>query len=135
MKLDIFKKLFSSPNAYIRLEALKQMSELPVCDKAFMLRILIDRDNDFSSRQYSLKALMVEKDAQKDIADLLFSDIGSFKAKRSELIKNMQMAGAVGFKAAKEYIIQLSKLRFFWNRKVRQKALDVLEGWGYEQKH
>ncbi|MEW5894414.1 MAG: hypothetical protein AB1650_01465 [Candidatus Omnitrophota bacterium] len=122
VKLDIYKRLFATPNAYIRLEALKRMSELSICDKSFLLEILKNKDSDYHMRQYSLKAVMVSDEARREAAEILFSKSGPYGGNRKALIGHMQMAAEVGLKESIDWIEKISQRRFFWNAGLRAQA-------------
>ena len=56
--------------------------------------------------------------------------IPSFYGRKNELlIENMQIVFDLGLIEAAGYIRDLSRRRFFWNRKLRDKANQILKEW------
>ena len=126
--LEILKKIFVSSNNIIRLEVLKSMQSNPHMDKEFLLPLLKKEDARFKKQAF----LILAKDdpARKEALDELFSHSSLLGFKNNILLENMMIleeAEGVELKEAKAYLTLLSKKPFFWNRNVREKALEVLK--------
>ena len=132
--LEILKNIFATSNAYIRMEVLKIMSVLPVCDQAFLFDVLTQTNNDMSIRQQGLLALMKDKNANKKAIDILLSEFGPFAKHNKLLVENIKIIGNVNLKEAAEHLIFLSKKSSFWSRSVGNAAAEVLKGWEHEKR-
>ena len=61
--------------------------------------------------------------------DLLFSLTSSWRKRNKFSPENVKLVYDAGLKEAKAYIAGFANIKFFWNRKIRQKAREVLEKW------
>jgi hypothetical protein len=125
--LGVLDHIYSLSNELIKIEILNSMRKLKKVDVQFLLRQL-DTDSP-SLRKNLLSVLILNAQAGEGALDLLFK-IPSFCGRKNELlIENMQIVFDLGLIEAAGYIRDLSRRRFFWNRKLRDKANQILKEW------
>ena len=125
--LGILDHIYSSANELIKIEILNSMRKLKKVDAQFLLRQL--NTDSPSLRKNLLSALILDAQVSQGALDFLLK-IPSFCGKHNErLIENIQIVFDLGLIEAAGYIRDLSRRRFFWNRKLRSKAKQVLKEW------
>ncbi|MDD5238537.1 MAG: hypothetical protein PHU96_06225 [Candidatus Omnitrophica bacterium] len=125
--LDALEHIFSIGNELIKLEALRAMQELSEVDREFLFSIL--KKTDFSLKKEALIVLSKDEGARKKAADILLDIHGLLGSKNKVILQNMMIIEETGLKEAGDYLVSLSRRRFFWNKKIRRKAQEILEGW------
>lgn len=125
--LGILGHIYSSANELIKLEILNIMRKLKKVDVEFLIRQL-NTDSPVLRRNL-LSVLILDAQAGDGVLDLLLT-IPDFCGRNNELlIENMQMVFDLGLIEAAGRIHDLSRRRFFWNRKLRVKAKQILKEW------
>ncbi len=125
--ISILEYIYSGANELIKVESLKAMRKLKKVDTKFLLRQL--NTDSFSLKRELFSVLVLDAQAENDILDLLFK-VSSFLGSKNELlIENMQIAFDLQIVQAVSRIHGLSCRRFFWNRKLRAKAKQILKEW------
>lgn len=128
LALEILKHIFSLSNDFVKIEVLKVMQKLPLQDEAFLFSLL--KKGYFLQRKHALLILAKNSQLREKAFSLLLS-ISNPLGLRSRIIKeNLELIEEVTFKEAKKYLLRLSKSRFFWNRVIRKKALNILDKYG-----
>jgi len=123
----ILKYIYSAANELVKFESLKAMRKLKAIDTAFLMRQL--NTDSFPLRSEIVSVLMLDKQANNDLLGLLFR-IPSFMGRKNELlIENMQIVFDLHFLEAVSCIKDLSRRRFFWNRQLRNRAIQILKEW------
>jgi hypothetical protein len=125
--LDILEYIYSSANELVKIEALKAMRKLMKVDTVFLMRQL-NTDSSLLRGQL-LSVLILDTRAKNDILDMLFKIPGFLGSKNELLIENMKIVFDLHFIEASGCIKDLSRRRFFWNRKLRNKAIQILKEW------
>lgn len=124
--IEILKKIFSFPPRIIKIEVLKAMRKMPAHDENFLFSVLKEKDIFLKKEAFAILADN-EKTAEKALKELLgiFNPLGIrnyLLEKNIDVIIEKDAAAA----AARDYLIILSKKRFFWNRGLRKKAKEAL---------
>ncbi len=122
--VKILEHIYFSANNFIKLEVLKKMRELSLCHGSFLINIV--KKGDFLQRKEALNVISKHKEVAKEAAQVLL-DITNPLGIRSRLIEdNLKLIDEVPLVQAKDYLIGLSNYRFFWNRRVRMAAKNIL---------
>jgi len=126
LALEILEYIYSSANELIKIEALTAMAKFKKVDADFLLRQL--SADSFLLRKNLFSVLILDERAGEKALDLLLK-ISSFFGKNNDLlIENMQIVFDLRFVKAVGLIRDLGRRRFFWNKKLRNKAKQVLKG-------
>lgn len=125
--LGALEHVFAIGDEFIKLEALRAMQELSQVNREFLFSIL--KKADFSLKKEALIALSKDEEARKKAADILLDIHGFMGSKNKVILQNMIIIEEAGLREAGEYLVSLSRRRFFWNRKIRRKAQEILEAW------
>lgn len=131
--IEILKVIFSFPFRIIKIEVLQAMRKIPAHDENFLFSVLKEKDVFLKKEAFAILADN-EKTAEKALKELLgiFNPLG---IRNYVLEKNIEVIiekdAAI---AARDYLIILSKKRFFWNRSLRKKAKEAL-GYSDVRKH
>ncbi|MDD5409146.1 MAG: hypothetical protein PHC71_03540, partial [Candidatus Omnitrophica bacterium] len=129
--LNILEYIYSGANELVKIESLKAMRKLKKVDVAFLMRQLNTASS--SLRGQLLSVLILDAQAKNDILDILFKAPGFLGSKNELLIENMKIAFDLHFVEAAACIKALGRRRFFWNRKLREKAAQILKEWNVNQ--
>ncbi len=124
--VEILKYIFSFSGKLVKIEALKAMREMSKRDEEFLLSLL--RGGEGFLKREALLALCSDDKARKDALEILLcvtSPFGMHNEILGENVEIVQETDALPF--AREYLVVLSRRRFFWNRALRRKAEDALE--------
>lgn len=125
--LSILEYIYLSANELVKIESLKAMRKLKKVDIAFLMRQL--NTDSLLLRNMLLSVLILDAQAKNKALDLLFGFPGFLGNKNKLLIENMQIAFDLRFIEALDYIKQLSRRKFFWNKELRNKASGILKEW------
>ena len=125
LSLEVLKHIFSSANNFIKIKVLEKMEELRIGDEGFLLSIIDNRD--FLQRKQTLSLLVRNPSSRPKVAQMLLAIPNHFGLKSRVIKENLKLVGEIPFPEAKAYLIALSKYRFFWNRKIRIKAKEILK--------
>jgi hypothetical protein len=125
--LGILDHIYSSANELIKIEILNIMRKLKKVDVQFLTRQL----NTHSPllRKNLLAVLILDAQSTDGVLGLLFKIPGFCGRNNQLLIENMQIVFDLRLIEAAGYIRDLSRRRFFWNRKLRDKAKQILKEW------
>lgn len=125
--LEVLKYIFSIADEFIKVEVLKAMQELTQIDKEFLFSIL--KTKDIFLKKEAI-AVLIKKEQTKDEAIKELISIPSPLGIRNKIIlQNLEIIEELRLSEAFDYIVSLSKRRFFWNRNVRNKAKEILRNW------
>jgi hypothetical protein len=127
LAINILEYVYKGANELVKIESLEGMRRIGKVDTDFLMRQL-DTDS-FSLRSKLISVLILDSKIRKDVLGLLFDIPGLMGSKNGLLIENMQIACDLHFTEAAESLKGLSRRRFFWNRKLRAKALQILKEW------
>ena len=125
--LSILDHIYSSANELIKIEILNVMRKLKKVDVEFLMDQL--KTDSPSLRKNLITILLLDEQAKNGVLERLFK-IPSFLWNKNELlIENMQIVFDLHFVEASSFIKDLNRRRFFWNRKLRAKASQILKEW------
>ncbi len=125
--LEILKNIFSVSGNIIKIEVLKSMQALPVIDDEFLFSVL--GKGDIFLKREALAILAKDDNLKKKALEKLFFIKSPFGKRNQLIIENLIAIEDTEIEGAQDYIIPLSKRSFFWNRDMREKALEVLRKW------
>lgn len=121
--LEIYKAIYSMGNNFIRIEAIRAVSKLPIKDDNFLLDIL--RTGDIFCKKEVLSSIQNNKLLRDRALEFLFKE-GNWR----HLKENIDLVVELKLFGAKPFLLKLSKKPFFWNngrRKAAKSALAKLE--------
>ncbi len=125
--LEALEYIYSSANELIKIEVLIAMAKFKKVDVDFLMRQL--SADSFLLRKNLFSVLILDAQAREKGLDLLFK-IPNFFGKKSDLLmENMQLVFDLRFVEAAGRIRDLAGRRFFWNKKMRNKAKQILKEW------
>jgi len=125
LSLEIFKHIFSSANDFVKIKVLKKMVELHLGDEKFLFSI-IDKGG-FLQRKQVLLLLVTSSPSRSKIAQMLLAISNPFGLKSKVIEERLRLVDEVPFPETRAYLTALSKYRFFWNRRIRRKANEILK--------
>ncbi len=125
LSTEILKHIFSSANDFVRIKVLEKMAELNLDDEEFLLSI-IDKGG-FLQRKQVLSLLVKSPSLRSKIAQVLLNISNPFGLRGRIIQENLRLIDEVPFPEARDRLTALSKRRFFWNRKIRIKADEILK--------
>jgi len=125
--LDILERIYSSSNHLVKLEVLEAMARGRNIDSAFLIRQL--NSDSILLKKGALSALIIEPAGREEALKLLLNIPGQWGRRNRVIIENMQLVYSLGLKEASDYIKALARRRFFWNRRLREKAAKILKEW------
>lgn len=123
----ILKYLYTHANELIKFEVLKAMSKLNKVDAEFLLRQL--NTDSLVLRRSLVSLLMPDERLKKSTLVSCFKIFSPWGIKNDFLMENMQIVFDLKFSEAVSYIQELSFRKFFWNKKLRNKAKKILKEW------
>ncbi|MBU1726174.1 MAG: hypothetical protein KJ880_00885 [Candidatus Omnitrophica bacterium] len=125
--LEVLEFLFAADNKFIKIETLKAMRDLKLLDEKFLFQIL--KSKDYALRREAFAVLIYHKETESVAAEMIFSVRSLLGLKNNLLIENMMIVNDLDFVQASDYLYSFAKRRFFWNRKLRDKAKSILRKW------
>jgi len=124
VNLGILKHIFSVANNFMKVKVLERMRELNLEDQSFLFSIF-DR-GEFLQRKQVLLILANNPSLRSKIAQMLLDIRNPFGLKSKIINGNLNLVSEVYFPEVKNYLIALSKYKFFWNKNIRLKAKEIL---------
>jgi len=125
LSLEILKHVFSSANSFVKMKVLEKMKELGIGDEEFLF--LVINKGEFLQRKQALSLLVESHSSRSRVAQMLLAIPNPFGLKSKIIKENLRLVSEVPFPEVKAYLTVLSKYRFFWNRKIRVKAKEILK--------
>jgi len=125
--LDILEYIYSVANQLVKLEVLESMRKGRNIDSAFLIRQL--NTDSALLKKGALSALSLDPQAKEEALKLLLKISSPWGRKNRVIIENMQIVYVLGLKEAGFRIQELSRRRFFWNSRLRDKANRILREW------
>lgn len=125
--IEVLKNIFSFSNNIVKAEVLKEMGSLSSYDQGFMFSIL--ENKEFYLRKEALTILAKNEQSRKKAFEMLFPVGNSWVINSRFIMESLLLIEELGLRSAQEHLIIISKLPFFWNRKIRKKAREVLKKW------
>jgi len=125
LSAEILKHVFYSANDFMRIKVLDKMAELNLDDEEFLLSII--NKGGFLQRKQVLSLLVKSPPLCPKIAKVLLNISNPFGLRGRVIQENLRLVDEVPFPEAREHLTTLIKYRFFWNRKIRIKANEILK--------
>ena len=127
MALEILKNIFLFANEFEKIQVLRAMGGLSEIDAEFLFSIL--SKGDFALKEEALTVLAKDEGRKKEAIKMLLSIPNFFGTKNELMMENIMIIENVRLKEASSYLVSFSKKRFFWNRDIKDKAMQVLKKW------
>lgn len=124
---EALEYIYSSANELIKIEVLTAMAKFKKVDVDFLMRQL--SADSFLLRKNLFSVLILDAQAREKGLDALFKIPNFFGKNNGLLMENMQLVFDLKFVEAAGRIRDLAGLRFFWNKKLRNKAKQILKEW------
>lgn len=128
--IDVLKYIFFLSNNFIKKEVLIAAGELfshDIQDEEFLLAILM-KENFFFKKKV-LQIVNKNDELKKKAAEILLSVSGFWVSRNKLLEENINLIKIFKLREAQEYLVKISKLKFFWNWAVRTQAREILDEW------
>lgn len=106
------------------------MQNLSSYDNKFLLPIL--KSKDFQLKSEAFVTLMRDEKIRDEILQKLFSITSPFGLRNKRLLENLSIVENREVQAARPYIIALSNRKNLWNKKLRDRAEEILGNWHAE---
>ncbi|MFA5092549.1 MAG: hypothetical protein WC543_01195 [Candidatus Omnitrophota bacterium] len=124
ISLAVLEHIYPFVNELIKVEILKVMVKLKKIDSNFLLQQL--DTNSFVLRKTLFSILILDNQAKELAMEKLFGTHSFWGKNNYRLIENMQIISDLKFSQAIVWLQKLSQKKFFWNRKLSNKAKQVL---------
>jgi len=130
ISLITLKNIFHFNNHSIQIKILKAMQKLSEYDSKFLMPLL--KKKDIALKKEAVVILMRDNTTKKEAFDRLLAISSPFGIRNKLILNNINIIDEKGLKDTKEYLAALSHRTLFWNKKVRKRALYLLEKWDAE---
>jgi len=122
--LGVYIQIFDSVNEIIKIDILEAMQKLSVYDEGFLLPVIEKGSLDLKKEAFRI---LQGNDAARIKVSGMFTAIFPGWGKKNKVVaQNLDAIQELGLVEAKPYVLALSKTHFFWNRKIRKRAREVL---------
>jgi len=128
VSLVVLKEIFLFGNELVRLEALKAMRQSSEFDPGFVFPLLKEKSRIL--RKAALEILLREGASKQKALDELLGVRSLWGMNNQLMLDNIMIIEELNIREAVGYLIYFSKKGFFWNRKLKVKALTLLKEWG-----
>lgn len=122
--LSALKAIFSFGNEFIRAQVLKAMGSVAGFDEEIAFGAL--REDSVMLRKEALSILAKDEAAKNRALEALLNIPSPWGSKNQFIIENIMIIEELGIQGTQDYLAILSKKRFFWNWRLRDKALEAL---------
>ena len=121
----VFKYLFPLSGIFVKMEILRAMKNISFRDDDFIIKVI-------KKEAYLLKRegfqLLKADEAKEKILKSFFVVFNPFGMKNNVLEENMKLVKELRSKEALKYLEAISKNRWFWNKRIRHRAKNILDG-------
>ena len=122
--LETFKHIFPLSNNFVKIEVLKAMEDISFCDELFLFSIL--KKGDYLQRKHAFMMLVKNPKTRKEAAKLLLAIPNPFGLRTRVIEENLRIINENLFIEAKEYLVKLTKYKYFWNSSLRREAKKII---------
>jgi len=127
MSLATLEMIYPLGDTEVKVHVLQAMQSLTEFDETFLFPVLGSKDPLI---QAEALILLMRNERTKHVAFAkLFKLQSPYGIRNKALIRHIRLVEEKDLRAAELYIEPLAQRKDFWNRKVRQEALRVLEKW------
>jgi len=127
LSIVVLKDIYAAGDAAVKVRALQAMQGLTEHDERFLFGVLDSRDMKLKAE--TLVLLAVHPRARHVALSKLLYLQSPYGMRNRKIIRNIRMIEGKNLRDAQPFLETLGKRKEFWNRKVRQEALRVLEKW------
>jgi hypothetical protein len=127
VSLAVLKEIFQIGNELIRVEVLDAMRENPQFDPEFIFPMLGEKNAILKKK--ALEALLRDGIARQKALSILLGISSPLGMRNKLLLENIVIVENLDVRDSKDYLTAFSKRRFFWNWRLRDKALTLLKKW------
>jgi len=131
MSLITLKNIYPTAGATTKYRVLRAMHKLTETDEKFLFPILKSKEPALKAE--ALILLMRDQRTKRLAFDTLFRIPSPYGIRNKRLLEHIKIIEDKDLKEAKLYLEEFSKRHGFWNRKLRERSLSVLEKWNAEQ--
>ncbi|MFA5361707.1 MAG: hypothetical protein WC335_00455 [Candidatus Omnitrophota bacterium] len=125
--LEVLEHVYRFSGAYLKVEAIRAMRDMKVFDKSFLLSVL--REGGAFLKQEALLSLSREETARRAAFEELFFMKNPWGTKNKIIMENISVVEGLDLRAAREYLVFLTKKFSLWDWDVKRKAGKVLRLW------
>ncbi len=129
--LAVLKHIYSLGDGALKVKALRAMRHLSYPDENFLFRIL--RRANFAQKKEATLILKREPGTRKKLLQILFLRRSPFGLWNGALLEHLRIVEELDLQEAAEYVSNLKRRRFFWNKKLRREAGNLLRKWSFGQ--
>jgi hypothetical protein len=126
--VEALRQIFSFVNPVLKIEVIKAMQRLSSMDEAFLLSVL--SGSDMLLKRQALSVLVKSGKLNPQMLAPLFTVPSLFGLKNNIILENLEAVEEAEAKEAREYLVEISNRRFFWNNNIRNRAKKILQKWG-----
>jgi len=123
----ILKNIFLLGSHSTKIIVLKAMQKLSEFDEKFLFPIL--KKKDYTLKGEVLVIFIKNENIKKTALEKMFFIRSPFGIKNRILIEHIKIVEEKEIMVARDYLLPLSKRKFFWNRKLKEQAIKVLKKW------
>ena len=127
VSLAVLKEIFFFGNELIKIEVLKVMLSSKGFDPEFLFPILKDKNTIL--KKEALAVLLRDEVSARRAMDILLGVKNPWGLENRLILENILVVEGLNVRQARDYLVIFSKKRFFWNKALRNKALELLEKW------
>ena len=131
ISLITLKNIYLSASATTKYRVLRAMHKLTESDEKFLFPILKGKEPALKAE--ALILLMRDQRTKRLAFETLFRIPSPYGIRNKRLREHIKIIGDKDLKEARLYLEEFSKRRGFWNKKLRQESLRVMENWNAEQ--
>ncbi|MCF7877035.1 MAG: hypothetical protein K9M14_01735 [Candidatus Omnitrophica bacterium] len=130
--LGIFKNLYNLAPFSAKIKILGILKNYSEYDEDFILSLA--KSENFYLRKKVAEIAVNFPDLYRKIARIFLTRTNYFGINSETILENLNIIEESYRRQAKPFLIKLTKRKFFWNRRIRKKAREILESY-YETKN
>lgn len=131
LSLATLKHIFSFGDSFLRVKSLEAMGRLSTYDEKFLYPLL--RQADLPQKKKALLILKREPETRQKALRILLLRPSPFGLRNRMLLHHLRVIEDLDLREAAEHIARLGQRRFFWNKKLRREAGNLLRKWSLGQ--
>lgn len=131
LSLATLKHIYSLGDDHMKVKVLEAMGSLSASDENFLFPLL--RKAHLAQKKRALIILQKDPVAREKALRILLLRRGPFGIKNKTLLQHLRMVEELDLREAVGHIARLERRRFFWNRRLRREAGNLLRKWSFGQ--
>lgn len=124
---EVLKYLFSFPNNFMRIKLVHAMGKLSYYDERFLFLIL--KKQKALLKREALAAFVRDAKTKNKVIQYMLLPFNCFGIKNKMVYENLEIMKEMNWRDAKGSVKCLAQRKFFWNRKIRSYAKEILKEW------